>query len=91
MTERAYWTADQYLTGGYPCAHRHRTRKAAERCLPGLPTGPGTRGTFSMAEVRPGNEAAREIDRAAEEESDWIGEEEKAQTAADLRDMGYDA
>ena len=54
--------AEQCHTGGYPCRHKHRTRAAAERCLPRL--GRHYRnGEFSMAKVVAGNDAARRQDR----------------------------
>ena len=62
--ERAYWHAEQCLTGGYECDHKHRTPEVAERCLPRVPSGPGFQGAFSMARVVPGNDAARDVDAA---------------------------
>lgn len=47
----AYWSADQDLTGGSPCSHRHRTREAAERCLPAVPRSSGGTQHFSRARV----------------------------------------
>jgi hypothetical protein len=63
-----HYEAETCHTGGYLCGHRHRTREAAERCLPKLPkqsSGSLTR-YFSMARVLPMNEAARELDAARE-------------------------
>ena len=66
--------AEQSPTGGYPCTHNHRTRAAAERCLPRV----HGRGCFSMAQVIAANDAARYADQAAqaeaEAEAQWRGE-----------------
>ena len=48
-TDIVHYEAEQCHTGGYLCGHHHRSREAASRCLPGLPTG---RGCFSMASVK---------------------------------------
>ena len=66
-TDAPTWQAETCLTGGYLCGHAHRSRAAAERCLPSVPTGPGFSGAFSMASVKPMNEAA-ELDDAREED-----------------------
>ena len=48
-TEIVHYEAEQSHTGGCLCGHHHRSREAASRCLPGVPTG---RGCFSMAEIK---------------------------------------
>jgi hypothetical protein len=50
-TKREYYTADQCHGGGSECSHRHRTAEAAIRCLPNLPSGPGSANCFSLATI----------------------------------------
>lgn len=57
--DKPIFHAEQCHTGGHECAHNHRSYKAAQRCLPKLPCGPGTQNLFSMAVVVPANDAAR--------------------------------
>lgn len=35
-----HYEAETCATGGYLCGHKHRTPKAAERCLPRVPRSP---------------------------------------------------
>ena len=62
--DTAWWYAETCAKGGSPCAHRHKTPAAAERCLPRVPRSP--RGSltqnFSLARVHPGNDAAIRLD-----------------------------
>ena len=64
--ERPIFHAETCHTGGFLCRHHHRTREAAERCLPRLPRGRGTSGTFSLAAVIAINAAARAADEEDE-------------------------
>ena len=61
---QAIWKAETCLTGGYLCNHNHRSREAAEKCLPKIPDSvSGSLTTyFSLANVVAMNEEAKEID-----------------------------
>jgi hypothetical protein len=57
--QQPIYKAEQSHTGGSLCNHNHRTRAAAERCLPRPPHGDYA---YSMAGVRAVNDAARQLD-----------------------------
>lgn len=62
-TETPHYEAETCHTGGHLCGHRHRTRQAAERCLPKLPRqSSGSLTTYFSKEVADakGNNADRE-------------------------------
>ena len=62
-----HWTADQCLTGGDQCSHRHRTQEAAERCLPRCPKPSGGTTYFSMAQVHAHDVDGRDLTDAIDQ------------------------
>ena len=73
MSNAPIWQAETCATGGYLCGHQHRTRKAAERCLPRVPPSPSGSLTrnFSMARIISMNAAAHRCDVESIETEDF--------------------